>query len=433
MVAVEAAGQPLRRLLFRPEDARDAPEVLRPTGGRLERRFTRMGMQLRPASLDRLFRLGGGSRLPYEFVARFGAMGLPIRSIHGALGRLRGLGDWRYSWSIEASRHEREARRLDSEGQWEASALSRRHAAMCHHAANLMPDTDKGGLHLGLITMINLYAQSVPILLPNTRKIDVPWRSSHLPAYLTRPEGMDERQAPLVVLLNGATTSKEELLLWAQPLLDEGLAVLALDWPGTGESSLRVAFADDCNDLVGGIVAAVRRDPLIDTDRIALLGVSVGGVVAVRNALDERVTAAVVVTPPFDSVPWLGQVGPLVWSQLLRMAGSEADMVGLARSASLRGVAAELQKPLLVIGAGRDLVIPPTEAVRLTEEAGELATLLWYGDAGHSLYGELHDWMPMAAAWLRIVLRGDESTRVEPVDTSSMWLEEADGWDEDEE
>ena len=69
---------------------------------------------------------------------------------------------------------------------------------------------------------------------------------------------------------------------------------------------------------------------------------------------------------------------------------------------------------MLVFGAGRDLIVPPEEAIRFCVAAGERGTLLWYPDGRHGLYEELSDWTAEAARWLNSVLAGDSaSTRVD--------------------
>ena len=69
---------------------------------------------------------------------------------------------------------------------------------------------------------------------------------------------------------------------------------------------------------------------------------------------------------------------------------------------------------MLVFGAGRDLIVPPEEAIRFCVAVGERGTLLWYPEGRHGLYEELSDWTMEAARWLSSVLAGvSPSTRVE--------------------
>jgi len=57
-----------------------------------------------------------------------------------------------------------------------------------------------------------------------------------------------------------------------------------------------------------------------------------------------------------------------------------------------------------VLGAGRDLVVPPAEAQRLAAAAGDLGTLLWYPRGGHGLYEIVSTWTADVATWLGAIL-----------------------------
>jgi alpha-beta hydrolase superfamily lysophospholipase len=231
---------------------------------------------------------------------------------------------------------------------------------------------------------------------------------------LALPENVSA-PAPLIVLLNGTSTSKEETFSWGGAFLEHGLAVLALDWPGSGESSLHVPPTPDCDDFMEGVIAVVSGDPAIDATRIGLVGFSMGGAVAALAAAnDRRVGAIVAVTPPFDPRPWFHQAQPLLRRHLATIAGGEEHLSRLARGFALPGIIERIRCPVLVFGAGRDLIVPPEEAIRFCSAAGESGTLLWYPDGRHGLYEELSDWTMEAAHWLNSVLAGDSaSTRVD--------------------
>jgi alpha-beta hydrolase superfamily lysophospholipase len=70
---------------------------------------------------------------------------------------------------------------------------------------------------------------------------------------------------------------------------------------------------------------------------------------------------------------------------------------------------------MLVIGAGRDLIVPPEEALRYCAAAGERGTLLWYPDGSHGLYEALPEWTAEAARWLAAVFSGQPA---------STWVDE---------
>ena len=332
--------------------------------------------------------------------ARFRAMRIPEATINQVLGSIRGLGGWMDGWNLAAQRFLTEARGEERAGRWQEAAVARINAAMCFHVAHLVTDTDPRTLRTLRASCVTTFAQAVPRVMPETRKISLPWRNRTLPAYLATPLSHPAPH-PLLVLLNGATTCKEELLLWTTPLLDAGIAVLTVDWPGTGESASFTTPLADCDDITDGIFRLAEEHPELDPEMVAIGGISLGASVAVRCAvMDRRLIGAMAVTPPYDPLAWWDYVNPLVQLQLMSLAAGREDPEAIVADFGLADLAPRLRTPLLIFGAGRDLVVPPEEAVSLASAAGELATLVWYPGGGHGLYSELDDWMGLTATWL---------------------------------
>src|SRR5215211_1781284 len=365
--------------------------------------------------VNAFIRLFGASALPIGANrGRLATMGLPTDVTEHALRRVRSVRDWDLAWTWAAQRFLGEGRVQQRVGQEDAAALSQQHAALAYHLAGMLVFDDPRKIRALRASASSLYARSLPVLRPAVRRVEAPWRATHLPGYLALPENVPD-PVPLAVILNGTSTSKEETLLWADVFLKQGLAVLALDWPGSGESSLNVAPTPDCDDFIEGVIAVVSDEPAIDASRLGLVGFSLGGAVAALAAAnDRRVGAVVAVTPPFDPRPWLARAQPLLRRHLAAIAGGEEQLTRLTSGFALPGVFERVRCPVLVFGAGRDLIVPPEEAIRFCVAAGERGTLFWYPDGRHGLYEELSDWTTEAARWLNTVLAGGSaSTRVE--------------------
>src|ERR687890_752733 len=234
--------------------------------------------------VDLFIRLFGASALPIGANrGRLARMGLPSDVTEHALRRVRSVRDWDLAWTWAAQRFLGEGRIQQRVGQKEAEALSQHHAALAYHLAGMLVFDDPRKMRALRASASSLYARSLPVLRPAVRRVEVPWRTAHLPGYLALPENVST-PAPLAVLLNGTSTSKEETLQWSDAFLEQGLAVLALDWPGSGESSLHVVPTPDCDDFMDGVVSVVSGEPAIDATRIGLLGFSLGGAVATLAA-----------------------------------------------------------------------------------------------------------------------------------------------------
>src|SRR5215210_9299484 len=222
--------------------------------------------------VDLFIRLFGASALPVGAnKGRIARMGLPADVTEHALRRVRSVRDWDVAWTWAAQRFLGEGRIHQRAGQDDAAALSQHHAALAYHVAGMLVFDDPRKIRALRASASSLYARSLPLLRPAVRRVEAPWRTAHLPGYLVLPENVSD-PGPLVVLLNGTSTSKEETLSWGAAFLEQGLAVLALDWPGSGESSLHVLPTPDCDDFVEGVIACVSGEPAIDTGRIGLVG-----------------------------------------------------------------------------------------------------------------------------------------------------------------
>jgi pimeloyl-ACP methyl ester carboxylesterase len=185
------------------------------------------------------------------------------------------------------------------------------------------------------------------------------------------------------------------------PLLDEGIAVMTIDWPGTGESASFTSPIADCDDMTDGIFELVAEHPELDPEQVVIGGFSLGGSVAVRCAvLDRRVLGAMTVTPPYDPLSWWSYVNPLVQLQLMTLVVDNHSAEEVMAEFGLVDLVPRLRSPLLVFGAGRDLVVPAEESIALAAAGGKLATLVWYPEGGHGLYGELDDWLALTGEWI---------------------------------
>ncbi len=363
----------------------------------------------RSSPFGRLFgNRGGGPRwlrpqksiVPDDFRHRLDAMLIPGETIERALGEVHRANDWVGAWNRAAQRFLAESRRDDAHGDWARAAAARRNAAMCYHVANLLSDDDPRTIRTLRASSVQAFSQSIPKLVFETRKLQIPWRTRELQAYLCKPED-GERPMPLVCLLNGATTTKEELLLWSMPLQDAGFAVLALDWPGTGEAAGNYKLSSQCDDITDGIWALAARDRDLDAEHIALMGVSIGSSVALRAAaLDRRIGAVMAISPPFEPRFWSANVAPEDARFLVALAGQAAALPYALQDFGISDLLHRVTCPVLVVGAGQDRLIPSSEALHVAASLGDLATLIWYEQDGHCAYGQIDDWMEVAAQWL---------------------------------
>jgi pimeloyl-ACP methyl ester carboxylesterase len=122
--------------------------------------------------------------------------------------------------------------------------------------------------------------------------------SNGLSGYLFTPREV-AGPLPTILHIGGYDGTAEELFASIYPALDRGYAFAAIDGPGQGAMLYdeRVPMRPDWENVVPGMVDALLRHPVVDPDRIALVGRSFGGLLAPRGASEEHRLAAMIVDP----------------------------------------------------------------------------------------------------------------------------------------
>lgn len=117
------------------------------------------------------------------------------------------------------------------------------------------------------------------------------------PGYLFAPAG--QGPFPTILHIGGYDSTAEETAASAHEAVDRGWAFLALDGPGTGRPLYEdgVVMRPDWEAVVPGMVDLALTLPVVDPERIVLVGRSFGGVLAPRGASAEPRLAALVVDP----------------------------------------------------------------------------------------------------------------------------------------
>src|SRR5262249_46336532 len=155
-------------------------------------RATNVAWQLAPLAnsrrVDSLLRLFGARRLPVGVNrGRLAVMGLPDEITRGALNRVRAVHDWDVSWTWAAQRFLGEARVYQRTGQRYPAAVAQRHAALAYHLAGIFVLDDPRKPRALRASSSSLFQRSLSVLQPTVRRLEIPWRTTHLPGYLIQP------------------------------------------------------------------------------------------------------------------------------------------------------------------------------------------------------------------------------------------------------
>lgn len=126
----------------------------------------------------------------------------------------------------------------------------------------------------------------------NVKRVQIPYEGSNYPGLFMRATSPDGRPAPCMIHTNGLDSVKE-MIYWSEignDLARRGISTLMIDHPGVGEA-LRLKGLIGRYDSEAWVSPAVdvlsARDD-VDTDRIGIMGWSLGGYYAPRAAAFEK-------------------------------------------------------------------------------------------------------------------------------------------------
>jgi len=201
----------------------------------------------------------------------------------------------------------------------------------------------------------------------------------------------------------GLDSTKEELLTFEDNFLRRGMAILAFDGPGQGEAEYDFPIRADYEAVIRILIDWAQTRSEIDSHRVAVWGLSLGGYYAPRAAaFEKRLKACVAICGPYDWGALWDKLPPLTRDAFVLRSKSADDAEAKRKAAalSLRGVADKIECPLLVIGAGLDRLCPPEDAERLVAEARGPKQLLMGPDGDHVAHNRAYAYRPQMADWM---------------------------------
>lgn len=310
---------------------------------------------------------------------------------------------WFDRWAALAEEHEERAAAAEAAGHLITAGDLWWHASLSWQYAQFMWFHDPEQRRYGQERKVAAYRMAAPNLVPQAHRADVAFGDAALPAWFRRPRHTTGA-VPVVILIGGLESTKEESLRFENLLLERGMATLAFDGPGQGELATVQPLDDRFDQATSAVVDSLLERDDIDPDRIAVLGRSLGGFLAPLSAArDERLCAAVAFGALFD-LRFFDDVPPVPASGFRQLTGIADDAAAereVRRIVDLSGDLASLHCPLYVQHGAQDALIP-VEQARLTAEHAINAdvTLAIDPDGDHCSHNRHHIVRPQIADWL---------------------------------
>ncbi|MER7672053.1 alpha/beta fold hydrolase [Kitasatospora sp. NPDC096128] len=327
-----------------------------------------------------------------EVRARAHGAGLDLYEYDRVTAGLGALDEWPEAFGGVGRRYVAEAEGAAAEGRTVTAGAAYRCAARWFHAGCLMPHPDRAAAAWLAGEADEAMRRSLALLEPEARRVE----GEGFAGWLRRP--VVGGAAPVVLVVPGMDSSKEEFHALVEALLARGVAVLAMDGPGQGVLAATSAPEPDYHRVVGRALDALGAHEGLDLTRTAVIGLSLGGYYAAKAAAHEpRLCAAVTVSGPYR-LDWEALV-PFVTETLIQRCGSVEAARAFADRLDLTAPAPTITLPLLVVEGGEDRIPGVVNATVLAEHAPN-AELLLVPHGNHLLGTALPDWLPATADWL---------------------------------
>jgi pimeloyl-ACP methyl ester carboxylesterase len=331
-----------------------------------------------------------------NWAPRFTTNGVDPNDFARTTARIEHWDEWLDEWVATAERHQELAEEAEDEGNGVTAGEAWVSAAVCFHFAKFVWVLDVERNHATTERAKEALYRAHLHLDPDAERIEVPFEDGRLYGNLRRPaRGID---SPLVLLLPGLDSTKEEFFRWEEVFLSRGLATFSFDGPGQGESGFGTNIRPDYEAAVGAALDALAWD-----GPVGAAGVSLGGYYAPRAAAGERRIRAVAgVSGPFNfGECWDGLPG-LTRETFRHHSGADDDETARAKALELDlgPVIRDLEQPALLVTGKLDRVIPWEQTKRIADEARN-ATFVLYEEGNHVCNNVPYRYRPLVADWLR--------------------------------
>jgi len=346
-----------------------------------------------------------------HWAARFIQAGVEYGDFIATMQRIDTWDQWLDEWCANGDMHAGLAREAEEAGRVRTAGEAWTRAAVGYHFAKFVWVLDRAKSRAAADRAVDALRRAHSHLDPTAERIEAPLDGGRVVANLRRPTGSD--QPPLVVLIPGLDSTKEEFFKLEAFFLDRGMATLSMDGPGQGECGYDLPIRPDYEvGLSAALDAVAGRDDL-DLERVGAAGVSVGGYHAPRAAtFESRVKAVVGLSGPFSFGEIWKQLPQLSRETFIEKSGAESEDEARAKALELDldGVVEQLDKPALFVTGRLDRLIPWEQTARQAERAPQGTFVLW-DEGNHGCSNIPYKARSLMADWLAEQLAREKVVR----------------------
>lgn len=333
--------------------------------------------------------------------ARFVANGVVLTDFEEITASLENYDGWCAAWSARAAHHEQIGREALAKKHFFTAAECLQRAGVYYHFASFLFVNDVPQMKVAHLKGVACRQAALPYLRPPGERVAIPYQGKALAGALRKPVGIEK--PPIVVMAVGLDSAKEEGDAYEAPFLARGMATLMFEGPGQGEAQYDFAIRGDYEVPVKAVIDYVETRSDLDTSRIGMWGVSLGGYYAPRaTAFEKRIKACIALGGPFnwgaawDGLPELTRDAFRVRSHCKTQDEARKNALTL----SLEGVAGNITCPLFIVNGRLDRIVPAADAERLAREAKGPVELMMIEDGNHIANNRAYRWRSQSADWM---------------------------------
>jgi dienelactone hydrolase len=338
-----------------------------------------------------------------NWAPRFVANGVDSNDFQRVTNTVEHWDDWCQAWSETGAMHERMGQQAEANGHYESAAYHYFHAAISYHFGKYLFVHKPQELRAAHEHVVRDYQRALPYFEFPGEHVAIPYEGgATMYGVLRKP--WHTPKPPVVILVPGLDSVKEELHTYGDDFLRRGMAVLAIDGPGQGEMEFEYPLRHDYEVPVRYAIDYLEGRPDVDGNRVGLMGVSFGGQFAVRAAAFEtRLKAVIENCGPYNQSTNFRNRPIISRATMVHRlkAANEEDAIAKLQQFNLQGVADKVMCPLLVIQGRRDRLVPADQGERIAAEAGSKAELWLFEDGNHVCNNIPFKHRPQQSDWMR--------------------------------
>jgi dienelactone hydrolase len=336
-----------------------------------------------------------------HWAPRFVQAGVDYNDFVATTSRAETWNEWLNVWCANGDMHAGLAEEAESQGRTRTAGEAWARAAVAYHFGKFVwvldADRSRAAADRAVVALRKAHAH----LDPSAERVEVPLDGGRVVGNLRRPA--DGTRPPLVLLVAGLDSTKEEFFRLENVFLERGMATFSMDGPGQGESGYELPIRPDYELAVAPVLDELAGRQHLDLGRVGLLGVSLGGYYAPRvAAFEPRVKAAVGLSGPYKFSDIWDDLPVLTRETFVAKSFSRDEQEARAKAAELdlNGVAERIEQPYLAITGKLDRLIPWQQTERAAKEAPHGSFVL-HADGNHACANVPYKTRPAAADWLR--------------------------------